>query len=238
MGMPVIINLPGLKDDRLIEKAFAIFREIDERFSPYKPTSEVAEINRTKRAVDVSPDMQEVLDLAERTKQATDGYFDVWFEGTFDPSGIVKGWAIQRVADWLRSKGVADFYVEAGGDIMAGGVNEEGQPWRIGIRNPFNRYELIKVVAATDIGVATSGTAIRGQHIYDPHAPDKEFHDVASLTVVAPSIMDADRFATAAFAMGPQGLAYIQRQPELEGYQIGADGMAAMTSGFERYVRP
>lgn len=236
MGMPVVINLPNATDEQLLATAFDMFREVDERFSPYKSTSEVAKINRTKHAADASPDMQAVLELAERTKQQTNGYFDVWHEGAFDPSGIVKGWAIQRVADWLRSEGLADFYVEAGGDIMTGGVNEAGQPWRIGIRNPFHRQEVVKVVMATNLGVATSGTAIRGQHIYDPHAPSKEFHDIASLTVVAPNIIDADRFATAAFAMGPQGLSFIQQRPGLEGYQIGVDGMATMTSGFERHA--
>ena len=89
--------------------------------------------------------------------------------------------------------------------MQAIGLNGDGQPWRVGIRNPFQRDELVKVLAISDHGVATSGTAIRGQHIYNPWQHGLQFTEVVSLTVIGPSIYDADRFATAAFAMGRSG---------------------------------
>jgi thiamine biosynthesis lipoprotein len=85
-------------------------------------------------------------------------------------------------------------------------------------------------------GVATSGTYIRGQHIYNPHHPQKTIDDVVSLTVVGPDIYEADRFATAAFAMGREGIIYIEKLPGFEGYMIDTAGLATMTSGFENLV--
>ena len=116
--------------------------------------------------------MREVLALAEQTKRETGGYFDIRRpDGTLDPSGIVKGWAIRNAAAIIAASGVRDFFIEAGGDIQSSGTNASGKPWSVGIRNPFNADEIIKVVYPRGRGVATSGTYVRGQHIYDPHGP-------------------------------------------------------------------
>jgi FAD:protein FMN transferase len=84
--------------------------------------------------------------------------------------------------------------------------------------------------------VATSGTAIRGQHIYDPHDPDRALVEILSITVIGPNVYDADRFATAAFAMQRKGIRFIEALPGFEGYMIDADARATYTSGFERHV--
>ena len=86
------------------------------------------------------------------------------------------------------------------------------------------------------MGMATSGTYIRGQHIYNP-LDDKEITEIVSLTVIGPNVYEADRFATAAFAMGKEGINFIERTAELEGYIIHKDGIATLTSGFEKYVK-
>jgi FAD:protein FMN transferase len=171
--------------------------------------------------------------LAEATRRAMGGYFDILYDGVCDPSGIVKGWAIDRAAALLRARGLANFYIDAGGDIAVAGLHD-GAPWRVGIRNPFNRQQIVKALAVTDCGVATSGTAIRGQHIYNPLDPGAAIHDIVSLTVIGPNICDADRFATGAFAMGRAGIAFIEGLLGFEGYMIDAQGIATYTSGFER----
>jgi thiamine biosynthesis lipoprotein len=137
----------------------------------------------------------------------------------------------------LSARGFVHHFVDAGGDVQAIGLNSEGQPWRVGIRNPFQRDELVKVLAISGRGVATSGTAIRGQHIYNPWQRGLQLTEIVSLTVIGPSIYDADRFATAAFAMGLDGLAFIAGRQDLEGYAISDDGVAAYTPGFAHYVR-
>ncbi len=93
------------------------------------------------------------------------------------------------------------------------------------------------MLAITGLGVATSGTAIRGRHIYNPLQASTLESDVVSLTVIGPTIYEADRMATAAFAMGREGISFIAAQPELEGYAITVDGMAIATEGFHHHVR-
>ncbi len=181
--------------------------------------------------------MKQVLKLCQQTKQETNGYFDIKQpDGQLDPSGLVKGWATGQAAWHLRDDGIRNFRIDAGGDVQISGHNSHGGPWRIGIRNPFDRDEVVKVVQVSSEGVATSGTAVRGQHIYNPREPDQPITDIASLTVIGPDIYEADRFATAAFAMGVRGIKFIESRPGLEGYMIGADKQATFTSGFERYV--
>jgi thiamine biosynthesis lipoprotein len=240
MGMPISVAIVDGASQRLIDDVFAYLASVDERFSLFKPDSEISAFNRGRVALsELSGPMREVLAIAARTKSETDGYFDIRRpDGSLDPSGIVKGWAVRNAADLLRSSGVRDFFVDAGGDIQSEGANADGEPWKIGIRNPFNEREIIKVVAPKGRGVATSGSYVRGPHIYDPHLPGRPIQDIVSLTVIGSDVLEADRFATAAFAMGRAGIHFIEASPNLEGYIVGADAIATQTSGFAAYVTP
>ena len=237
MGMPIIVEiLDASVTQAHLEQVFASFAAVDDMFSTYKATSEISRINRGELAVaDASTQVQTILALSEQTRQETQGYFDIQRAGLYDPSGIVKGWAIQNAAQMLKEQGFRNFSVDAGGDIQLAG-RKNGQLWRIGIRNPFNRAENVKVLALTEQGIATSGTAIRGQHIYDPYHPEAPMLEIVSLTVIGPDIYEADRFATAAFAMGRKGIQFIEQLADFEGYMIDAQARATLTSGFERYV--
>lgn len=235
MGMPVTLMTP---DEHIatasLEKIFDFFRRIDQKYSPFITTSDVAKINNGELAAEnYDQELREILALAEKTKHETDGYFDVWHNDTFDPSGIVKGWAIQKASSMMQEL-TSNFYVEAGGDIQVGGTNDQGKPWRIGVRNPFDRNETIAVVELTNQAIATSGTAIRGQHIYNPHS-HAPLEEIISLSVIAPTILGADRMATAAFAMGENGVRFIQRLNGYEGYMITQDKQAVQTSGWHTY---
>lgn len=238
MGLPITVEIVDQSVEKnTFSKVFAYFKKVDNRFSTYKRESEISKINRGEiREEDYSADMKLIFEQAEKTKRETNGFFDIKHFGKLDPSGIVKGWAIQNAADLLTSEGYKTFYVEAGGDIQVAGKNEEGKAWTVGIRNPFERNEIVKVVTLQNNAVATSGTSVRGQHIYNPHAPSEKINDVVSLTVIGPNIFDADRFATAAFAMGKQGVNFIGKLAGFEAYQIDKDGIATFTSGFERFV--
>jgi FAD:protein FMN transferase len=238
MGMPITIEILDAAYSHLLETTFDYFDSVDRRFSLYKPTSEISAYNRGDITFEnLSREMRDVFAIADRTKADTAGYFEMRRpDGMIDPSGIVKGWAVRNAATLLREAGVRDFYVEAGGDIQMGGKNEDGEDWRIGIRNPFVEREIVKAIAMTDRGIATSGTYVRGQHIYDPHNPTGPIENVVSLTVIAPDVLEADRFATAAFAMGEDGIYFIEHQPGLEGYVINANGIAKQTTGFGAYV--
>jgi len=237
MGMPIIVELADAHASQAdLDAIFAWFVEVDERFSPYKEDSEVSRLNRGE-SMDLSPYMVEVLDLSERTRQESGGYFNIRRpDQRIDPSGVVKGWAIAKAALLAEARGLHNFYIEAGGDIQTRGTTAAGDEWRIGIRSPFVHSDIIKVVVPRGRGIATSGSYERGVHIYNPHDPTATLADVASITVVGHNVLDADRFATAAYAMGSKGVEFIEQLPGLEAYQVGSDGVAVMTSGFTHYT--
>lgn len=237
MGMPITIEVvdQGVLPQNL-EEVFRFFRKVDAQFSPYKKTSEVSMLNRKELEFsDVSPEMEEILTIAKTIKEKTNGYFDVTARGFFDPSGVVKGWAIKKAAEILSRNGFQNFFVDAGGDIQVSGLNAEKKQWSVGIRHPFAADKIVKTVRITG-GIATSGTYLRGDHIYDPHRKGKKIEEIVSLSVIAHDVLTADLYATAAFAMGKKGIFFIEEVEGLEGYMIEREGMATYTSGFEKYV--
>ncbi len=148
----------------------------------------------------------------KKQKNLHHGYFDIKKpDGLYDPSGLVKGWAINNSARLLQSLDCHNFYVDVGGDIQTSGKNKSGEEWSVGIRDPFNREEIIKVIYPKGHGVATSGTYLRGQHIYNPLTKKAVESDIVSLTVIGPNIYEADRFATSVFAMGKDGINFIEK---------------------------
>jgi thiamine biosynthesis lipoprotein len=238
MGMPIEIEIVGGQVSATLEAAFSYLQEVDQRFSTYKEGSEISRLNRGEIAPEsVSKEMREVFALADLTKEESDGYFNIHRpDGFLDPSGIVKGWAIKNTAALIQKAGYANYFVNAGGDIATGGKNAEGKDWSVGIRNPFKAEEIVKVVYPRGEGVATSGSYIRGDHIYNPHAPLEAITDLVSITVIGPDVLEADRYATAAFAMGKEGIRFIERLRGIEGYAISAEGIATETSGFSAYT--
>jgi thiamine biosynthesis lipoprotein len=230
MGMPITIEIKS-DDQKILKKVFDYFRGIDERFSPCKANSEVSRYSRGElKKTNLSDDLKLIIKLCDETKKLTDGFFNpVNKNEQFDPSGIVKGWAVEQAAGILRDKGIEIFYIEAGGDIQAA-----GKKCTVGIRSPFNLKEIVKVIEVTTEGVATSGIYERGHHIYNKNG--HEVTDIVSLTVIGPNIYEADRFATAAFAMGKQGIYFIEKLTGFEGYMIDDKRIATMTSGFSKFV--
>lgn len=238
MGMPITLEVvDAAASDSVLGEVFDYFQTVDEKFSTYKDSSEISRINHNDlKREDASEEMKLIFELAEQTRRESNGYFDIHHNGIMDPSGIVKGWAIYNAAEILRKKGFENFYVDAGGDIQACGKNSQGEKWRVGIRNPFKMDEIVKVLSVTDCGVATSGTYVRGQHIYNPKNSEDALTDILSLTVIGPDVYEADRFATAAFAMGRSGIDFIEVLPGFEGYMIDKDKQATYTTGFARFV--
>lgn len=237
MGMPSTINIVDKNaTDEAVNEVFSYFHFIDKKFSTYKKDSEISLINRGELRVEkASAQIKKILYLCEETKLKTNGYFDININGNIDPSGLVKGYAIWEGSNILRKKGYKNFYVEIAGDIEVLGKNEKGKKWRVGIQNPFNVNEIIKIVELKDKGIATSGTYQRGNHITNPKTGE-ESDEIASITVIGPNVYEADRFATAAFAMGEKGIEFIERLKGFEGYMVKKDKVSVMTSGFKDYI--
>lgn len=235
--MPITIEIVGTNEKSAFDKVFGYFQYIDEKFSTYKVNSEISRYNRGELKEDqFTQDLKEVFNLCDETKKLTNGYFEIRNpQGIIDPSGLVKGWAVNNAAKILMGLEYKNFYIDAGGDIQAEGLNEKRVPWQIGIRNPIDLNSIIKVLSISGMGVATSGTYIRGEHIYNPKNYQK-ISEIVSLTVIGKNIYEADRFATAAFAMGKEGIVYIENLKGFEGYMVDKNGLAVMTTGFEKYV--
>lgn len=229
MGMPISLDIPSrhAHDDSLTGHADAVFawlRHVDEVFSTYKPDSEISRM-RAGTVRTPSAEVAGVLDQCADLWRESDGYFDVYATGALDPSGYVKGWAIQVASDRLVAAGVRDHLLNAGGDIRASGVSGTGLPWRVGILHPFEQDRVAWVLGVSDRAVATSGTYARGEHVIDPHTGRKATA-LVSTTVVGADLGTADAYATAALAMGEAGVGWLAR---LEGYAsaaITADGRA------------
>ena len=238
MGMPITIEVvdPHVTDSDIAD-VFDYFASVDRMFSTYKKDSEISRLNTgeiTKKQL--STDVRQILQLADDTRKESNGYFNIIHNGKIDPSGIVKGWAIYNAAGLLKERGFHNFYVDAGGDIQVSGKGALGNRWTVGIRNPFKREEIVKVLWLENKGIATSGLYVRGDHIYNPLKLDEPITGIASMTVIGPTVYDADRFATAAFAMGEKGIHFLEKLPGYDGYMIDSNGIATMTSRFERFV--
>jgi thiamine biosynthesis lipoprotein len=237
MGMPIGVDVrdpevvPGALD-----RAFAWLRWVDTTFSTYKPDSEISRLNRGELTLpDAHPDIREILARCAALREETNGYFDIeaallaqWERvgdvalrlGAGDPSGLVKGWAVERAAHILEESGARDYSVNAGGDIRVRGCPSPASGWRIGIQHPTLRDKVAAVIEVTDLAIATSGAYERGAHIVDPHT-GRPPEGVLSVTIVGPDLATADAYATAAYAMGREGPAWTA--------QLVARGYEAMT---------
>jgi FAD:protein FMN transferase len=234
MGMPIVVDVrdAGVEAEPL-DEVFDWFRWVDATFSTYKPDSEVSRIARGELAPgDAHPDVRRVLGRCDELCEETDGYFDARAAGALDPSGLVKGWSVDRASQILRRAELRNFAVSAGGDMVVSGRAVPQQVWRIGIEHPRERMSVAAVVEANDLAVATSGTYARGEHILDPHS-GRPSEGVLSVTIAGPDLATADAYATAVFAMGPvRGPRWTARLRGYEAMTILAEGTVLTTPGF------
>jgi thiamine biosynthesis lipoprotein len=241
MGMPISVDVRDLGDgrhaERALETVFIWLRWVDSTFSTYQVDSEVSRLSRGELSLaDCSPEVAGVLELCRRAAADSGGFFDAWANParSLDPSGMVKGWAIERASTLLVEAGSTNHCINAAGDIRLRGEPEPGRPWQIGVSHPQHRRALTTVIAGTDLAVATSGTAERGLHVFDPHtgcAADA----LASVTVVGPELIWTDAYATAALAMGLDAPEWLRSLADHEAYVIDTGGFAWWTPGFERW---
>ena len=160
-------------------------------------------MNRLRRGEigleEAPPEVTDVLELCRRARVATDGWFDPWaMPGGVDPTGLVKGWAVERALDEFRRAGVPAAMINAGGDIAVYGQPAPGQPWRIGIQHPLAADRILLTADLAGAGaVATSGSYERGEHLLDPHS-GRPTSVLLSATVIGHDLAFADALATGA----------------------------------------
>jgi thiamine biosynthesis lipoprotein len=220
-------SVGGAKLDRAMDSVISLCEYVDRDFSTYKEESWVTRLRRGKVGIQDCPDdVQAVWELCLRAKDLSDGAFDPWaVDGGFDPSGLVKGWAADKCADTLVAAGVQHCQVNAAGDLaLRGGWFDSAagvvKPWSIGVVNPDNCAEIVKVYEITDGAIATSGTYERGAHIHDP-LNGLIAIGAKSATVVGQQGWLCDAMATAVM-VGGQDSAKWFGQSELAEYQVFA----------------
>jgi thiamine biosynthesis lipoprotein len=213
-----------------VEAAWAELRWADRVFSTYLPDSDISRIRRGElRVSDADPAVAEVLQFAEIARRLTAGTFDVRATGALDPSGVVKGWAAARAARALDGLGL-DYYLNAGGDVLLRSKRQDA-PWRIGIEHPDDPGGLLAVVELPVGGVATSGRAHRGRHIWHP-ATGRPASGIAQATVIGPALVWADVLATAVVAGGsPEHLDLTGWPPGHELQLVTDDGAVLASPG-------
>jgi thiamine biosynthesis lipoprotein len=247
MGMPISLHVRGEQlrgtgsdtVEHAVAQAFSSLREADQVFSTWKPDSQVSRLARAELGLaDCAPQVRDVVRLCAEARERTGGWFDADAapdpadpagKRRFDPTGLVKGWAVQRACVALaEALPEHDVLVNAGGDIAVWCADANAAPWRLGIEDPLDRSRILATVELRSGGLATSGTAARGAHIYSPET-GSAVQELASVSVIGPSLLWADVYATAAFARGPACVHWLRT---LDGYTwlvVGLDGSS--TSG-------
>jgi thiamine biosynthesis lipoprotein len=234
MGMPIGIDVCDAHGVD-VEAAFDWLRQVDATFSTYRDDSDISRLGRGELTLaECRPEVDEVLTRCLALERATNGFFSVRAGGRLDPSGFVKGWAVDGAAERLAAAGAERFCINAGGDIVARGRPAADRLWRVGVRHPEELDRLAAVVAVEDLAVATSGEYERGAHILDPHtgAPPT---GLLSVTIVGPDLATADAYATAAFAMGADGAAWTASLAGYDAMCITSDHRVLSTPGFARH---
>jgi thiamine biosynthesis lipoprotein len=251
MGMPVAIDV---RDEHVpveaVDAAFAWLRWVDATFSTYRADSEIARLNRGELAErDADPLVREVLAACRALRQRTGGAFDAEAAalmaevrvrpgagdgrpGAVEPAGYVKGWAAGKAWELLEHAGARNALVDAGGDVLTRGRPAPGERWRVGIQHPSEADRVAAVLELGDMAVATSGTYRRGRHIVEP-ATGAAPSGVVSVTCVGRDLAVVDALATAGFAMGRGGAAWLAVQLDAEAMVILDDDTVQMTPGFD-----
>jgi thiamine biosynthesis lipoprotein len=234
MGMPIVVDVRDEVSGSTFDELFDWFREVDQRFSTYKEDSEISRLNRDELALrDCHPDVRAVLARCDELREATGGFFDARYASLLevDPSGLVKGWSVDRGGELFEAHGIRNYSINAGGDIRTRGAALPEPAWRTGIQHPEIDDRVAAVVEGNDLALATSGAYVRGEHIVDPHTRLPPA-GLLSVSISGDDLATADALATAIFAMGEEGPAFAATIRPYEAYLILADGTSLTTPGF------
>jgi thiamine biosynthesis lipoprotein len=239
-------KLDAASTNAAIEAACAVLHEADEIFSLYKPESPLSKLAAGRISVAQCPTVvSEIWDECERYEKLTDGWFKAFTpQHTFDPSGLVKSWAAKRACDLMSESGITNFTLNAGGDIQIAPTTEDDFFWRAAISKPVSIASeesgplvIVGMKNTGFCGSATSGSVERGSHIWNPKNPDSDpSKEMLQITVFAKDIVEADIWATAAFAEGMNSFRRLDALPNIEAFAVLADGQYAATPGFQALI--
>jgi FAD:protein FMN transferase len=243
MGLPVSVHVRGADPsgpqvEQRVAELYADLRRADAVLSPYRDDSDLSRWERGELALAAAdPALAGVIELCEEARERSGGWFDArrlpdprTGAPRYEPSGLVKGWAVQRAAERLRDLAGHGWCVNAGGDVVLHAPDDQ-PAWRVGIEDPAEPSRVLRVVQRRTGGVATSGSAHRGAHIVDPHT-GRPATGVRSVTVVGPDLLWADVYATAAAAWGPWALDWLETLTGYAALVVAASGRQLATGNW------
>lgn len=264
-----VYNITYQSADNLQEEIEAELRKVDAEFSMFNEQSTVSRLNRGEQ-VDTSAMFSEIYRLAQTVSRETYGAFDItvaplvnaWGFGfkheqiptpqqvdsllqvrhQMDFSAIAKGYGCDVVARLLESRGITNYMVEIGGEVVLHGQSPSQSDWRIGVTKPTADTvavagEVYSVLTMTDLAMATSGNyrnfydkdGRRYAHTIDPRTGYPVQHSLLSATVVAADCATADAYATSFMVLGLDSARMVlERHPELGAYLIYSDEQGQM----------
>lgn len=206
---------------------------VDATFSTYRDDSDISRIRRRELSVEAAdPMVADVLDRCAVVQHETSGFFSTLVDGQVDPTGFVKGWAIERASEILRRAGALNHAVNGGGDMQLAGEAAPGRLWSVGVSDPRDRTRVLAVTKGSDRAIATSGISERGRHIMDPFTGRAVDNGLLSATVTGPRLSEVDAYATAAFVMGLPALDWLESMPGHEALLVSEDGRLHRTTGW------
>lgn len=194
-GTVVSLHLLGAGDAELAatrDEIVAFLHRVEADFSVGREDSLLMRWQRGEAAA--TPELQDVLALAGTVSVLTHGSYDVRWNGAPDPSGVVMGWAVDRVVEIAARHGVANLVVNAGGNISTRGASGSGRPWQVVVADPVDPQRVALTVLGNDVNVASAGGSDRIHCVRERTA--------RLATVMGPNLAVADGIATAAVAAG------------------------------------
>ncbi len=245
-GTAIGVDVRDPIDPDVIDDVYRWFERVDDLFSTWRDDTEISRLARGEIGVsDASAEVRTVLQLCEQIRLESEGAFDITAGARakvppraglspLDPSGFVKGWAVERAAELVEAAGATNFWINAGGDVLVRGRPDETSAWRVGIQHPWEHDKVAAVVGVTDLAVATSGRYERGDHVLDPRTGFPA-RGLASVTVVGPDLARADAYATAAIALGENGMAWLATRRSVDAMGVTDDRTVIFTPGFGRH---
>ena len=263
-------------EDNLKEEIETELKKVDYSLSPFNPNSVITRVNHNEKT-EVDSFFVHVFHLAKKISDETHGAFDItvaplvnaWGFGfkkstgvdslivdslMLDCSAIAKGFGVDAVARLLERKGIKNYMVDIGGEVVVRGKNSKMNAWRIGINKPVDdslsvNQELQTVLAISDVGMATSGNyrnfyykgGKKYAHTIDPRTGYPVQHSILSSTVIAKDCASADAYATAFMVMGlDSAKAFCEAHPELDAYFIcsgeGDKYETYFTDGMKKFI--
>ena len=241
MGLPMSVHVRGPQATEpqvadAVDTAFSELRADDRLFSTYRATARCAGSSAAScGSAKPARGWPQWLHCArkrpsEPTGRSPRGCLAPTASRGFDPTGLVKGWAVEQAFDRLMKRLAAldahDVLMSAGGDIVVACTRTDTPDWSIGIEDPRDRSRFVMNVPMRRGAVATSGIAARGQHIVDP-STGRAPTSLLSATVIGPSLTWADVYATAAFIKGPEANTWMSAIADHACVLVGADGIVA-----------